>query len=1575
MESSPSGSVHSNAFNFDEFVTGGVDPRTGLYTCSLSLGTVRSAGLNGPSFNLALGFNPLQRQDSGYGLGWTLASTRYDVRNRVLTLASGERYKAVETTTGLEFRELKLESVKVLKKGGGHYEVRFKDGRREELRVHKNSGMAVPIRIMAANGTELTLTYDPKRPDPLLVEVRDAQRSLLKILRPNTRRITLSQNPDTPSRADVALTLRPDGRVGAIGLPVGKGWNLDYEIIDDIGYLSRVVTPLGAVETIRYKQEGHFLPSGGAVATLPHVLSHVIHPGHGQPKIEKTYTFSDWNFLGHGLTVESTDGGDPLYQAPWSYQYSSEERLLVNAKVHTHTKRIYNKFHLMESQVTTCAEAVTSLETEFHCVQGKSFIEQPPQFRLPRVQTLSFRNRLTQAVRKEVTVTECDAAGNLLKHIGPDGVMTLVEFYPVTESADCPADPLGFVRFEKQRTVVAAAGGGSSTVTRFRYATHPVLQGASVPNVVAIEESLFELAQGSETLRSKTRYSYFDTPQEPLTHGALQEQSLTLSGNLTRTAMDYRLEGTDLQVHRTVHGFDGTLASTQEVLSTLNGLKLSETSEEGLRVDYEYDLIGRCLRKTIAAGTTHAAITRWVYQSAANQDPATMTVTDPAGGEQKVSYDGLGRVIAIQERDCDHPQEESRQLMRTVYGAVHDATGRLVEQTCTDWWDDVARPARIRFVYDGWGQVKETHHADGRKEYRERDPVLRKETSWQEGMGKTVTLINQFGKPHSIEVQGLDGGSLGTTVFEYDGFGRSISQTDPDGNRTRFHYDVFDRLVRTELPDGNTVKTAYALHSSESLPISVEVAGRELGRQTFDGLGRLTANTVGGRTSTMGYDSGSSQIKWHMSPGAQKIEYARSSHLSGRLTERKAGGLLATFTYDPVHAKPQACIEQGRESHYTYYPSGRLKSETTKLGNLTQTASHTYSLGGRPLTYIDGLGVAHTAEYDVHGRKSAFTQGDLRAEYTYDKKGLLERIEARDKATRRLMVTRIAYDDIGRETSRRFEVEGLVTQVLTSGYSRSGKLTQKCLKRDAQVLRDERYSYDSRGRLTHYQCEGSQRPLDPYGKEIIEQTFTFDAFDNLLALQTRFPQGVNLTTFTYSEVDPTQLIGVRHSHADYPSEVTLQYDANGRMVKDDQGRSLTYDALGRMTQVRNAQGEAIRDYHYDAFDRLAELSQPDSANTQRYYLGDHVINEVRGSDSRSVLRHEGLLLGQHQSGLDAGIQLFGTDQQHSVLTQLQDQQFVDTAYSPYGHRAVEGGFFGLAGFNGEQLDPVTGLYLLGNGYRAYSPTLMRFTSPDSLSPFDAGGLNPYAYCLGDPVNRVDPTGHFSWQSILGIALGAIGIAVSIVTLGVGTLAFVGLGLGLASGLAGIAAELTPETEAGSILGWVSLGLGIASLGTGLAAAAKGAIHVGRKLESAFRQGLSSKGTGKAAMNFAKKGKGAAKGAKGQSEPPAPPERWTLTEDFAAHDYLANGKPGNVPRAKYAEFRNDIAVNNKSPYEASRSYPGSKFDPYPNYAPAKAYTGYEHAHTRISQGDRVFFLTNNDTRHVIIKQVGSHDPSW
>lgn len=82
-------------------------------------------------------------------------------------------------------------------------------------------------------------------------------------------------------------------------------------------------------------------------------------------------------------------------------------------------------------------------------------------------------------------------------------------------------------------------------------------------------------------------------------------------------------------------------------------------------------------------------------------------------------------------------------------------------------------------------------------------------------------------------------------------------------------------------------------------------------------------------------------------------------------------------------------------------------------------------------------------------------------------------------------------------------------------------------------------------------------------------------------------------------------------------------------------------------------------------------------------------------------------------------------------------------YTPFGYRALVMGDNDQLGFNGEWLDTLTGQYFLGLGYRAFNPVLMRFNSPDKISPFGAGGLNSYTYCLNDPINLSDPEGDFA----------------------------------------------------------------------------------------------------------------------------------------------------------------------------------------------------------------------------------------
>ena len=112
--------------------------------------------------------------------------------------------------------------------------------------------------------------------------------------------------------------------------------------------------------------------------------------------------------------------------------------------------------------------------------------------------------------------------------------------------------------------------------------------------------------------------------------------------------------------------------------------------------------------------------------------------------------------------------------------------------------------------------------------------------------------------------------------------------------------------------------------------------------------------------------------------------------------------------------------------------------------------------------------------------------------------------------------------------------------------------------------------------------------------------------------------------------------------------------------------------------------------------------------------------------------------------------LLATDSSKSTLRASFASGQHALVYSCYGHHEKFAALPGWPCFSGERMDSTTGYYALGNGYRAYNPVLMRFNHPDNLSPFGEGGLNAYAYCAGDPVNRSDPTGHTRLPGLLTV---------------------------------------------------------------------------------------------------------------------------------------------------------------------------------------------------------------------------------
>lgn len=178
--------------------------------------------------------------------------------------------------------------------------------------------------------------------------------------------------------------------------------------------------------------------------------------------------------------------------------------------------------------------------------------------------------------------------------------------------------------------------------------------------------------------------------------------------------------------------------------------------------------------------------------------------------------------------------------------------------------------------------------------------------------------------------------------------------------------------------------------------------------------------------------------------------------------------------------------------------------------------------------------------------------------------------------------------------------------------------------------------------------------------------------------------------------------------------------------------------------ISSMDGDSIKTnyYAYDALNRLSRCQSTHCSALEIFYKNNVRCTDIEGKRNRSMFNGGGRLLAQRDHSPDsARVTLLANTLSHTVVSAMSESLCPVQPCLAYGFNTQDNADSPLPAFNGEHADPSTGHYLLGNGYRAFNPLLMRFNSPDSWSPFGAGGINSYGYCAGDPINYSDPSGH------------------------------------------------------------------------------------------------------------------------------------------------------------------------------------------------------------------------------------------
>ena len=745
-----------------------------------------------------------------------------------------------------------------------------------------------------------------------------------------------------------------------------------------------------------------------------------------------------------------------------------------------------------------------------------------------------------------------------------------------------------------------------------------------------------------------------------------------------------------------------------------------------LQTTFRYDSLGRTTLVTPAGGEAATTV---------SYDNPSQTTVSRAGADdsswQRFLYDGFGRLT-----------REIRQMPSGYSFRKHsfDAAGN--ESFVSEWksctsitptGDCVTGAATLGTTsssFDPFDRAQTITKADGST-----TTISFTDTGILYSDTRKAITVNNVGC--TWNGTSCTGGSVATTAYRYDIYGRLTTALEPGGDITTYTYDVNGKLTRvaqgaqtrnfaydalgfllTETtPEAGTTdyRTGAQLYSNwGSLG---NLLGRKDGSPTitrsyqYDAAGRLLCEITG----TFGSNNcGTAGLTLWSRNFYDGNGFAGGTFPLGKLTQRLGYNRVlsptATVTENFTYSNNAGRLSQlatstvnGATSHsatqsWTYDALGLVKTHNHPRSSGTFTVTNTRSLGY--ITSITaGTGPQHivnAATYNPSGGLASWTAGN-------------------GPSGGNGVVTTITQDSSLLPRPSRVQTSGATGGSFDSGlyhYDGAGNI--------AAMGDGDLFGYDLRSRLTSASYSG-----------VGSQAYSYDRYGNLLSDGT--------TTFCATTCASNKL----------PSPYT--YDTRGNLTGNGSGEILTYDDTSRQVREQGNGGIDWRYLYSGAGERAAKV--PTGGTTQYTYRdeGNRIATEYFGATlGRDNVFLGSLLVGSFISSSQAGpctaypcwewnhSDHLGTPR---LVTNASHAVIDSRKYWPYG-----GGIPGQPGtlqklkFCTMERDSESFHYY--DHARMHDGVLGRFVSPDNVGgrAEDPPSWNRYAYGLSNPLGYSDPDG-------------------------------------------------------------------------------------------------------------------------------------------------------------------------------------------------------------------------------------------
>ena len=249
------------------------------------------------------------------------------------------------------------------------------------------------------------------------------------------------------------------------------------------------------------------------------------------------------------------------------------------------------------------------------------------------------------------------------------------------------------------------------------------------------------------------------------------------------------------------------------------------------------------------------------------------------------------------------------------------------------------------------------------------------------------------------------------------------------------------------------------------------------------------------------------------------------------------------------------------------------------------------------------------------------------------------------------------------------------------------------------------------------------------------------------------------------------------------SGTTTSYTYSGDRMMSYGNQACEYDNMGNPTTYRGKsatwKGRQMLSFGGNTFTYDGQGRRISKNSLTFFYDSNgNIIKQSNGLEF--FYDFEGVVACKH----NGNTYIYVTDAQGNVIALIDNNgnTVVEYLYDAWGnHKVVDEngdeitssthiGNLNPFRYRGYYYDTETGLYFLQTRY--YDPEVGRFLNRDSVQyadPETINGLNLYAYCLNNPVEYADPTGHFILTTLIVAGLATsfvVGFATSTISQGI-----------------------------------------------------------------------------------------------------------------------------------------------------------------------------------------------------------------